>query len=153
MWQKTTKPLIPVSPASWKLTLHHFAFMKDLHKYLFSWMKKFKEDFALMKKGICFPENCYRGSGHARQWVGHHPAPSQGTTLSISSSSHYGFELCLWPSVLHPDLFYASVSKMCPKVTASLYFSFLKDFTGVLYFLISGDPCIQLSHTTLIFFS
>ena len=49
-------------------------------------------------------------------------APSPGTTPRISASSHHSSELCLRASVLYLDLFYASLSDMCLKVTVSFLY-------------------------------
>ena len=95
---------------------------KDLHYYLFLLTKRNpKENFPFYEKrqkvkiafSICFVVSCYRGTcTPSSKW--HHQAPSLGTTLSISSSSHHSFELCLWVSEFYRNLLCASLSKMCP---------------------------------------
>jgi len=67
-------------------------------------------------------------------------APSPAVTLGILVPGHHSFELCLWAYLLYLDLFSASITKMCPKLTASSIYTlqFTKDFTGVPYFWIVG---------------
>lgn len=48
------------------------------------------------------------------------PPSSFPETHSIVASSCQSFELSLWASVLHLDLLYASVTKMCPNIITSL---------------------------------
>lgn len=89
--------------------------------------KKSQEDFQFYEKrgkanitfSICFAASCCRGSVPTKQWChqAFSRAPSLGPTLSISALSHQGFELCLWASVLYPDLFHESISEMCPEAS------------------------------------
>ena len=97
---------------------------------------------------------------------GHHQPPSLGTTLSISTLSRHGYELCLWASVLYLDLFYASLANICPKVlkkykrgyfgglgtlnnflyqwteiASLLLIQFIKIFIGMFFFQIVGETC------------
>ena len=112
-------------PTVWRLSLHHFAFTKDLQWYGFCLAKRNpKRIFILMKMGKIrvwwlFCREAYRNSRHPKWWEWHHHAPSLGTTLSISTSSCPSCELCLWASVSYFGSFCAGVSQTCPKVTAS----------------------------------
>ena len=98
--------------------------------YIFANGKKSKEDFGFYKKWrkaktaitVCFAVSCYRGS-MCPKWEWHRQAPSPETTLSISAWSCHSFELYLWDSVPYCNLFYASISKMCPKVIAFLLYT------------------------------
>ena len=111
-------------PAFQRFPLHHFTLMKDWYWYLFSLTKK---NLAFMRKvkvkigfRVCFVAVSHYGdSTHPKQQESHCQTPFLGTAGSISASSHHSFEMCLWASVLFLDLFCASVSRMCPKVTAS----------------------------------
>ena len=68
------------------------------------------------------------------------PCSFPGSTMNNSASSHHSFELSV-KTVLYLDLFYASFSKMCPKVQLLLHFMpfwLLKGCIGTLYFWIAG---------------
>lgn len=128
--------------------ISHFGLMKDLPqnlfllternpKRIFTFMgeKKTKSKTSIQHLFFNSPQ---RVSVHLEQqgkW--HRPAPSLGTTLSISASSHHSFELrehlcCL-------DLFCTFISKIGPKVILfSIVFWLTDGFLGKLYFRQQG---------------
>lgn len=69
---------------------------------VFANRKKSEEGFHFYEKrwkakiafSVCFAATCYRDSAHLKWGEWHHQAPSPGTILSISVSSHHSFELC-----------------------------------------------------------
>lgn len=63
-----------------------------------------------------FYSESHRGSWHPKQQEWHHQAPSPGTTLGISASSHHSFEL-ICEHVFYLHLFCASINKISPKAT------------------------------------
>ena len=69
---------------------------------------------------ICFAARRYRDGTYPqqREWPCQSSFPR--TTFSISASSCHSFEPCLWASVFYLDLFFASMSKMYPKVSEKL---------------------------------
>lgn len=89
-----------------------FANWKNLNRIFVLWKKK-KRWKAKLELSVCCAASCYRSSAHPEQQERCCQAPSLGTTLSISASSHHSFELYLWASVLCLSLCCASVSKMC----------------------------------------
>lgn len=92
-------------------------------KRIFNFMKKKKKD----ENSILhlFVASHYRGSVYPKQQEWHSSLLPPATTLSISASGHQ-FWTCLWASELYLDLYCASVSKVCPKVT---YFFTLHSFS------------------------
>ena len=77
----------------------------------FFFQKKSEEDF-------CFYEKRQKAKiAHPEQGEWLHQAPSPETTPNISASGCHSVDLCLWASVLYLHSFYASVSKMCPKIS------------------------------------
>lgn len=94
-----------------------FAFMKDLQEYLFLLTKWNPKKIFALKKIKRRSEN--RDTALQRQWAVTVAPPSSfpGTALRVSTVRHRRFELCLGASVLYLHLFWASVSKMCPKVS------------------------------------
>lgn len=138
---------VQTSPPFQKSTFHHSAFRKDLHYYLFSLTQRNpKRIFYFTKKGwkakialsVCFVVSPYY-----RQWaLNSDSGPTKLLTWELhSASSHHSFELGLGATVLYFDLFYASVSKTCPKVILFMLFWFTKGFTGTLSFWIAGQNC------------
>lgn len=75
--------------------------------------EKWKQSSHLLCRSILYPEQQERPC----------QAPSPGTTPMISAPSHQNCELCLRASVFYLDLFCASLSEMCPKVTASFLYA------------------------------
>lgn len=108
-----------------KSTLCHFAFMKDLHYYLFlltkinpkrifAFMEKKKIESSIQCVSCCglLQRECALGAAQQP-----HQAPPPGTTLSISASRLSSLELGLWTFVLHLNWFYEFTKKMCLKVS------------------------------------
>ena len=103
--------------------------MKEWHKHLFFLTKGIKEDFHFYNErwklkiafSVCFAVSCSRSSVHPSRESG----PVQRLPQKVHAVSHLQGSIgmnCLWASVLHLCLFSASVTQVCPKVTASLLF-------------------------------
>ena len=116
---------------------------------------------------VCFAASHYWGSAKPKQKKRPHQPPSLGTTLNFSASSCHSLELCLWAFLLYLDLFCASVSNMCPKVSEKPKRGYLlglgmlknvsinqwqlllcftlfwlkKGFIRIVYFWVAGETC------------
>lgn len=101
---------------------------------IFANWKKSKEDFCFYKKTAFSVSVCFAGSqfrGRMRMQLVAPPRSFLGNTHSSSASSYQSSEL--WcTSALYLDLFCASVSKMCHKVSEKCKKSF--------FFFESGNP-------------
>lgn len=122
-----------VCSAFWKFALCHFAFTKDLHEYLFLLTERnLKESLLLQKKAKS--RNSIQHVFYSGLLERHH-TPRAGRVAPPRSfpgsyTQHLSFQLpWLWTlSVsiwLYLNLFCASISKVCPKVIASLLYTIL----------------------------
>lgn len=113
--------------------ISHFSkvLVTQLHFYgrpnlvpVFSNQNKYKENFHFLEKMAknwnsmqrCFTAGHCRGSRHPEQQEWPRQVPSQNHTLHLKIRPPE-FLRCLWASALYVDLFWASVNKMCSKVS------------------------------------
>ena len=124
---------IQVSSTFQNFSLHHFVFTRDPHQDLFSLTKRNpKRTFTFYQKSqkvkivfsVCFAGSHYRGScarssqsGTAKLFP---QEPYTASQLQATTALN-----CVRASMPYLHLFCVFISKMCPKVIASLFYAIL----------------------------
>lgn len=119
--------LIQVSPVLRKFALHPFAFIEDLHWYLFSASEKFEDDFHFDKEEVKSKNSilrsfCSKPVTEAAHTQRRENGPAKFLPRELHSTSQHEAALALNSVCVHLfylDLFCASLTKISLKVIAS----------------------------------